>query len=425
MTSADFEQFLNENFLTFLLLGGLLIVMYAYRDVKLPAERYFLLIILIVFAMSLASGVERWSCLSADREPARIISSVIHYILQPMIIYLELIIIRPNRETSPRTGGFLLALPLILNTIIYVVAPFTGNLVFSFNANYEFERGALGYSVYIVTYFYLALLFLWSFRFLKSDEKRKGIILFFMVGTGVLTGVLEALNLVTGYVDEAFALGIFLYYMYLITLHESDMQTSLAMKELELSQNKVTLLRQQIRPHFVFNSLHIIKSLIRTDQDLAVRSIEDFSEYLRANVDAIASDRLIPFDEELSLIRAYVSLALADKSKNITVNYEIGERDFRLPILSIEPLVENAIRHGVALGGTVTLLTKSTPDEIIIIVSDDGKGFAASRAAGQSLRPGSGIANVRARLAAQCNGTLEIDSDENGTEVTVRLPRQV
>ena len=213
--------------------------------------------------------------------------------------------------------------------------------------------------------------------------------------------------------------------MYLITLHESDMQTSLAMKELELSRNKVALLRQQIRPHFVFNSLHIIKSLIRTDQDLAVRSIEDFSEYLRANVDAIASDRLIPFDDELSLIRAYVSLALADKSKNITVNYEIGERDFRLPILSIEPLVENAIRHGVALGGTVTLLTKSTPDEIIIIVSDDGKGFAASRAAGQSLRPGSGIANVRARLAAQCNGTLEIDSDENGTEVTVRLPRQV
>lgn len=248
ITQGDVEYFLNENYMTFLLLGGLLIVMHAYRDVDLPASRYFQLIILVMFVMSLAGGVERWSCQSADREIFRTVSSVIHYVLQPLVIYLELVIIRPVRERPGKAGGVLLALPLILNGLIYLMAPFTGSLVFCYDAQYHFTRGPLGCVIYIVTLFYLALLLLWSFRFLKGNEKRKGIILFFMVGIGVLTALLEYLNLVTGFIDEAFALGVFLYYMYLVTLHESEMQTSLTRKELELSKSKVALLRRRSGP---------------------------------------------------------------------------------------------------------------------------------------------------------------------------------
>lgn len=140
---------------------------------------------------------------------------------------------------------------------------------------------------------------------------------------GFITGVLEGLNITTGYIDEAFALGAFLYYIYLITIHESQIEKALNRKELELSENKVRLLREQIRPHFIFNSLQIIKSLIRTDQKKAVQTLEDFSDYLRVNFDVMTSDKLIPFDAELEHIEAYVSLTLAKGDNNINIKYDI------------------------------------------------------------------------------------------------------
>lgn len=418
----NLEIFFNENYLVFLLLGGLLIVMYAYRGVKLPASRNFVLLIFIILAMCVASGIETWACDSPDRALIRTIVSVIHYILQPFVIYLELVIIMPEGKNT-FSCRLLLALPIIINSIIYLIAPFTGDLVFNYDEDYYFNRGPLGYSIYIVTFLYLALFLYWSFRFLKRNERRKGILLFFMVGIGILTGVLEYLNVVTGYIDEAFALGVFLYYMYLITLHESKMQAKLAMQEIEISRSKVELLRQQIRPHFIFNSLHIIKSLIRTDQDKAAECLEDFSDYLRANIDAISSDNLIAFDDELSYIKTYVSLALADDSKNICVEYDINEKDFRLPPLSIEPLVENAIRHGLRDGGNVKLSTCADGDFIVITVSDNGKGFESDSTDKERTRMGTGIENVRTRLATLIEATLDISSSDKGTDVTVKIPR--
>ena len=419
----DLELFFNENYLVFLLLGGLLVIMYAYRDVRLPASRNFVMIIFTLLAMCLASGIEAWARDSSSRELFRMGASVVHYILQPLVIYLELTIIMPGRETASSKNKLLLALPILINSIIYLIAPFTGSLVFNYDENYFFNRGPLGYSIYVVTFIYLLLLFYWSFRFLNSSERRKGIMLFFMVGIGVLTGILEYLNVVTGYIDEAFALGVFLYYMYLVTLHESEMLTRIATQELEISRSRVRLMRQQIRPHFVFNSLHIIKSLIRTDQDKAVECVEDFSDYLRANIDAISSDSLISFNDELTHIKAYVSLALADESKGIKVMYDLKETDFRLPPLSIEPLVENAIRHGLTDGGDVTLSTCSAGDDIVITVSDTGKGFETDGTDKEKQRIGAGIENVRTRLAMLCNGTLDILSGPDGTEVTVRIPK--
>ncbi|MDO4796621.1 MAG: histidine kinase [Coriobacteriales bacterium] len=263
------------------------------------------------------------------------------------------------------------------------------------------------------------MLLLWSARLYQSERRRTAIILLFMAAIAILTGVLEATNLVTGFIDEAFALGALLYYIHLITVHESQMQTELAEKDLELTRNKVQLLREQIRPHFVFNSLQVIKSLIRTDQDRAVLCLEDFSDYLQANLDAMASDKLVPFDTELQHVEAYVSLALADQTKPIRVEYDIQERYFSVPPLTIEPLVENAIRHGVSEGGTVTLSTYATEDGVAVVVSDDGKGIDGSRATGEHM--GVGLTNVHTRLATLCDATLEFESGDTGTTVTVRI----
>ena len=212
--------------------------------------------------------------------------------------------------------------------------------------------------------------------------------------------------------------------MYLITVHETQLQTQLARQELELSSSKVKLLREQIQPHFIFNSLHVIKSLIRTDQAKALQGVEDFSDYLQANLDAITSDTLIPFEDELAHIEAYVSLALAGGKKDIRMVYDTEELYFRVPPLSIEPLVENAIRHGVLNGGTVTLSTHSTADSYVITVTDDGVGMNDSGTEIEQRRLGIGLENSRTRLATLCRGTMQIESGPEGTTVTVCLPKE-
>ena len=418
----DFRLLISENFLTFLLLGGLLVVMYAYRDTRLPATRNFLFIILVLILMSLSNNLERWAVLSPDRRTVRIAMSVLHYCLQPCVIWLELIIIMPRTNPKYRMKLVLMSLPLLINTVIYLAAPWAGELVFWYKEDYSFCRGPLGFSIYIVTFFYLVLLLQVSLHFLRQHDRRKATILLFLGFSSVLTGVLEGMNLITGYIDEVFALGAFLYYMYLVTLHELEMQASLAKKELEHSEDRVKLLQEQIRPHFIFNSLHIIKSLIRIDQEKAIQGVEDFSDYLQANLEVMTTTKLIPFEDELDHIRAFVSLALADESKGITVKYDIRERYFSLPPLTIEPLVENAIEHGVPKGGTVVLATCREGDAYRITVSDDGRGMNRAGTEKTKRRSGISLENVKTRLAIQCGGTLEIESSSRGTVVSVRIP---
>ena len=420
----DFGLFIRETYFAFLLLGGLLVIMRAYRDVRLPDAGNFKNIVLVLFLMTVANGLERCARVSADGRELRFAMSVVHYCLQPCVIWLELVIIMPEAVKRRRLNMLLLSLPLIFNTAVYLTAPLTGESVIWYSRDNGFHRGPLGFTIYYVTFFYLLLLLLWSIRFLRQNERRKGIVLFFIFAVAVLTGILEGLNLVTGFIDDSFTLGVFLYYIYLVTVHELKLRTSLATKELELSESRVKLLQEQIRPHFIFNSLHIIKALIRTNPAKAMQGVEDFSDYLQANLDVMTSNRLIPFEEELAHVEAFVSLALADESKDITVRYDIEARYFSLPPLTVEPLVENAIQHGVKNGGTVTLATRADDGEISITVSDDGVGMRAAATERAKKRAGISMENVRARLAALCGGTLAIESSDGGTVVTVRIPKK-
>ncbi len=151
----------------------------------------------------------------------------------------------------------------------------------------------------------------------------------------------------------------------------------------------------------------------------------DFSEYLRGNLNAMTNDRLIPFTQELEHIRCYLALEQADPASQVKVDYQLEDTEFCLPQLTVQPLVENAVRHGVKMkpeGGTVTISTKQTPDGWLVTVRDDGVGFDAVTPQ-QKQRRSVGLENVRVRLAAQCGGTLHIETGEWGTTATVFLPK--
>lgn len=193
----------------------------------------------------------------------------------------------------------------------------------------------------------------------------------------------------------------------------------------ELAQSQMHLLLSQIKPHFLYNTLNSIRTLIRTDSDTADHLVYNFSRFLRSNMQSINSAKLIPFSRELDHINSYVKIEETCFPK-LTVQFDIQVHNFSVPPLSIQPLVENAIKHGVlkkAAGGTVYLRTYEQPDAYCVEVQDSGVGFQVDQILYESDIHG--LENVKLRLEYYCDAKLEIVSAPGrGCTAFVRIPKQ-
>ena len=196
----------------------------------------------------------------------------------------------------------------------------------------------------------------------------------------------------------------------------------LANEEEKNKEAQIKLMLSQIQPHFIYNSLSAISTLITIDPEKAQESLDDFTDYLRSNLSSLTETRLIPFTNELKHIKTYVSLEKMRFNDRINVIYDIGTVDFSIPPLTIQPIVENAIKHGILKkikGGTVTLTTYETDTSIVIEVKDDGIGFDMSDIDfDENLH--FGLKNISYRINQTCDGDLKITSKKGiGTKITV------
>ena len=208
---------------------------------------------------------------------------------------------------------------------------------------------------------------------------------------------------------------------------QGRLEEELAQARAEAAESRVRLLSGQINRHFVFNSLTAIKQLVAEDPGLAEDAIQDFSDYLRSHLDVLADARLVPISDELDHVRHYVALEQADYVRPLEVRYELETIDFEVPPLTVQPLVENAIRHGIRTredGGAVVVATFEHDDSFEVRVTDDGHGFSSATAR-QDERQRVGIANVRERIARQCGGRLDVSSDDSGTVARLIIPRSI
>ena len=198
-------------------------------------------------------------------------------------------------------------------------------------------------------------------------------------------------------------------------------------REMENHRLKVDILLAQIQPHFLFNSLTIIKLLCRKDPAKAEAAVADFTAYLRRHMESLQSDLPIPFEEEMKHVQAYLNLQKLRFGDELNVAYDLEVKDFRIPTLTLQPLVENAVTYGVRRSesgcGTVTIRSRSFPDRVEVCVEDDGPGFIRETLPDDKERSHIGLQNVRERLIQQCGGELLIDSTPGkGTKVTIILP---
>ncbi|MCL2443742.1 MAG: ATP-binding protein, partial [Treponema sp.] len=149
----------------------------------------------------------------------------------------------------------------------------------------------------------------------------------------------------------------------------------------------------------------------------------EFSEYLRSNMESLTEEGLIHFKQELKHIEAYLNLEKAIYGKGLNVVYNIEVSDFKLPVLTLQPIVENAVKHGIGRregGGTVTVSAIETDSTYVLTVTDDGLGFKKTENKHKSV----GITNVTNRLSAMCGGSLTIESDPGaGSAVTITIPK--
>lgn len=215
----------------------------------------------------------------------------------------------------------------------------------------------------------------------------------------------------------------------MIKAQKSFVQAAKAEKiENELIQSKVSVMLSQIQPHFLYNTLVVIRQLCDINPKTAKKAITEFATYLRGNLDSLTLNTTIPFEKEMEHIENYVSLEKKRFGDKINLEYDFECLDFDIPSLTVQTIVENAIRHGITKrkeGGTVTIRTRESKKRYIIEVHDNGVGMDLTIPPEYSdNRSHIGLDNVRKRVESMCNGELLFNSTPNiGTTVYMSIPK--
>lgn len=204
----------------------------------------------------------------------------------------------------------------------------------------------------------------------------------------------------------------------------SRQKSELEEMQTQLILSRTATMMSQIRSHFVFNILNAISGMCKYDPEKADDTIVRFARYLRNNIDIMEDDKNIPFRTDLKQLEDYVALEQVRFGDKIEFYMDIETVDFMIPPLILQPVLENAIKHGLSkkqTNGTIILRTRDDGENIRITVEDDGVGFDLSEL---DKEKSIGLKNIRFRLEHLVNGTFSIASEVNkGTTVTITIPK--
>jgi len=204
-----------------------------------------------------------------------------------------------------------------------------------------------------------------------------------------------------------------------------ELATQEANQRVILSDMKTKMMLSQIKPHFIYNTLTTISYFCSEDPKKAEDLTNRFAEYLRNNISSLSENKVMTFSKELAAIKNYIEIEKYRFEERVQIEYDIQAEDFDVPVLSIQPIVENAVKHGICKkkeGGTIWLSTREEENEYVIVVKDNGVGFTLEdiESDGQEHV---GVKNITARIE-NIGGKITMESKKNvGTTVTIRLPK--
>ncbi len=211
-----------------------------------------------------------------------------------------------------------------------------------------------------------------------------------------------------------------------LELQRSRLEAEKNMVEAELKDSRISIMLSQIQPHFIYNTLGTIERMCLKDPQKAFELVRNFSLYLRGNFSELDSVTPIRFAEELKHVEYYVNIEKV-RFPDMSIEYDVEATEFVLPALSVQPLVENAIKHGLMrleMGGTVKIHSYETPTHFCVEVKDDGVGFDTDAPIDEKKHVG--LRNIRGRLKAMVDGKLILESKTGaGTKAVIMIPKEV
>lgn len=299
-------------------------------------------------------------------------------------------------------------------------------------------------------YIYFATTYIWLqsvtyildvfmiYKISKAVVEKRKISLLYLVAYCVTSGAIMIDNFsINGYVSQnvtyimPVACMVFIGIMLLIhsfdTVEMYEQAKRSAELQKELSDMNMTLMLSQIQPHFMYNALNTIKYLTKKDPKSAENAIVRFSSYLRANMDSLTQKEPIPFNKEMEHVDNYISIERLRFGDRLNVEYNIEYDNFTIPPLTIQPIAENAIKHGINQrvdGGTLKISSYEKGDSIFVVVEDNGVGFDVNETKNDG-RSHVGMNNIKNRLKEMLNAEVAVESALNkGTCVTIKIPKE-
>ena len=335
------------------------------------------------------------------------------YSVRPAIIVLFIYMLAPERKNW--WAWILVA----INALMYFSA-FYSHIVFYINETNNWVGGPLNDLCLIVSALLLAYqILVGAYEFNKVKKTGVVQLLFtFLVIIGIVLDVFKNFLIYhwVDYVTVAIVSCCVFYYMWLHFIFVRRYQNAL------LAEQRFNTMLSQIKPHFIYNSLSAIAEIDGVPEK-AQKAIVGFSDYLRENLDAITASELVSFDKESEHVKKYIDLEKLRFGDKVKVVFDLRYTDFLLPALTVQMLVENAVKHGITKkyeGGTVTVSTEKDGSDIIVTVRDDGVGFDTEKTLSGSHI---GLNNIRNRLEYSVGGTLDIVSEiGKGTVATITIP---
>lgn len=255
-------------------------------------------------------------------------------------------------------------------------------------------------------------------------------VLFFLsdVVLPLIAEVIQSMNYGIALMNTGSTFALFLIFINI----QSKRELLIQQQKNALVEARMDMMMSQIQPHFLYNMLAAIRRLCDREPGEAKAAIQDLSLFLRGNLNALLNKEPISFERELAHTRHYLNLEKRRFGERLHIVFDINETDFKMPPLSLQPIVENAVKHGIMPreeGGTVLIRSEWMDNAYLITVLDDGVGFVndrtvhSKRKTRQNDHSGIGINNVRDRLQIQCKGNLNIESEPGkGTKVMITIP---
>ena len=346
------------------------------------------------------------------------------------LLFLQVI----KKYISEKSGNllkkavFAFELLQIPNILLLLLTPFT-NALYYIDTNNDYNR-SWGYwiwqAVTILTFVFIGVVIIVKWKNISNYLKRIIITATIFPMTALVTSPFISAVSLNNIMVAITALILFIIYERNKTEITLKSIYELERAKTELAESRLTMMLAQIKPHFIYNTMNAIMELCYTEPELAAETIAHFSDYLRGKLNAFDSKEMSLFDDELALIKEYLSIEYADHNKVFRMEYDLACTDFRLPALSVQPLVENAVKHGIdrySADSLVKLITYEDAQNIYIKVTDNGTAEQGDDTLFASER-GVGLNNTAERLRMLCGGDISVTHDVNGTSAVITIPKQ-